>query len=172
MLGAVSDTLTILHPSDPTQPLVPEASLVQRLRAHGFIGEAIRVVGQQHFLPGPRFPELANQSPFRAPCTVAVPPASDRIEVLGGGNVEEPVCGNCRMGIPDWPEVLSAWWEAPDEYEWQCPVCSRCSLVWQLDWARSNGFGRQRIEIWHCHVAPSVELLEALHGWSYFHYRL
>ena len=196
----MSDHKLVLHPANPEASLPPEGDFRARLSSIGLLGLPFDHFGATHYRQGSRFKLLL---PFSSPHEVVVlapqtaglekRTAVDStslvsielcgtadIQFLGAANVENPSCVACGYVLNDWTAVVSAWYDAPDNYQWTCPRCHRVARPWALNWAYTNGFGRFSIAFWHVNhgeAAPSTELLCALHEfsdtpWTYFYYHL
>ena len=197
----MSDNKLILHPSDPTVSLPPESAFQVCLADIGLTGQPTEYFGTTHYLQGPRFEALlpfahshravilsaTDPAPLtpriadsRSLVSVELCPQTQAIEFLGAGNVESPACPACGFLAEDWADLVSAWYDDQDTYQWLCSGCQRGWRPWHLDWRGTNGFGRFAIAFWHVHhgeAAPSQELLGALQSvsstpWTYFYYQL
>lgn len=191
----MSDENLILYPKDPNAEVVDAATLERELAAAGFIGREIDVVGERRFRPGPRFekllpfssshevivlnPEAKEEERGASPsyCTIEIPELLPQIEFLGGANVEDPLCPHCGFQFADWSDSVETWFDDRSAFETTCPGCQAREPLWQLDWKKTNGFGRSRIVVWGVRLGeavPAAELLEVLKGtseaaWDYFY---
>lgn len=196
----MSDTKLILVPLDPAAPVPERARVTYLLDAIGLTGAPTLVVGEPRLTPGPEFTKLlsfqhthevvslvntpdglveAGRGPSPGFCTITVPEPTAEIQFCGSASTETPSCRHCDLPVEDWPDVVDAWYESKDIFQWSCPRCAKAQAVWELDWHHASGFGSFRIEVWGVHegeAVPTPALLSALAEaagceWTYFYYR-
>lgn len=168
----MSDHRLRLYPRDPHAEPVGDDLMVRTLRTAGLIGREVEAAGARRYRTGPRFLELVSfgGDATAVRCTVEVPEAVEQIDFLGGANVEDPDCRGCGILVDR--RTISA---ANDV---ACDGCGSIWKPWDLDWHRSNAFGRYTVDVHGIGLGdavPAPELLRALEGtngvlWDYFYY--
>lgn len=181
----MSDNKLVLIPKDPS--LTADAAKVSQLLVSiEFVEPPPAVNPTAHHIPGRRFLDLLPFTPppragaLWAPHTVQVLDPSDEIKFLGAANTDDPTCPSCASAAGEWGEIAAEWYEATSGLRWSCASCGERIPIWELDWHRTCGFGRQSVDVWHVSAGgaePSVELIGSLKAlglgpWDYFYYVL
>jgi hypothetical protein len=115
-------------------------------------------------------------APLRGRQGLEIRAVAERVLFLGGAHTESPQCTACGHVNEKWPEMLDAWWHAPNADAWACPECGARRQPWELDWQHTphrNKHLGPRLRRGH----PSDELPDALRdlgcgAWSYFYDRV
>ncbi|HEY0635456.1 MAG TPA: hypothetical protein VGE00_08740 [Gammaproteobacteria bacterium] len=187
----MTNNILYLHPRDPHQTF-NTVTVVDALRALGFIGDGFEFKGVYHYKPGEEFlhlltflgcsPVVALGEPGLTGeefCHIEFTGTSDKPLFIAGDNVKVPRCRHCNQRIDDWHTVVEMWRSRGIE-QWSCPNCGKNTPLHRLKWKQCAGFGRQFLKVWGIfegEAVPGEELLNALRQatgseWDYFYCRM
>jgi hypothetical protein len=166
----------LLLPADPSAPAIGLDRLAQRLLCIGLIGRPVPLHGAHFYPTGDRFLQLVTFLGC-APTIELDPPAdpaeldiasregrfchvflteTGHLQFRADSQTRTAHCPQCRKPQAEWPAIIRAWQQDPEQGTWQCAACGHTGRPTELQFRKTAGFGKTWVEIRGIHPAEAV----------------